>query len=222
MKRAWKGDRTFQEWFDGRELRVFSRLDTPAKIQAFLDDLPYSPEERYRCPRAVLRDRTAHCYDGAVFAAAALRRLGHPPLLLDLLADNDDEHLLALYRRGGHWGAVAKSNFVGLRLREPVYRTIRELVMSYFELYYNVRGEKTLRSYLGPLNLTAFDRMGWMVNDEPMDAIALKLETMRLKRLVTEEMVAHLSPVDRRSYQAGLMGANPAGLYRPNKQRATG
>ena len=101
----------------------------------------------------MLRDRKAHCYDGAVFAAAALARLGYPPLVVNLFPKtrNDDEHLLAVYRQRGAWGAVAKSNFVGLRFREPIYRTLRELVLSYFEHYYNVAGKKTLWSYTPPV-----------------------------------------------------------------------
>ena len=105
------------------ERRFISKLTTPAKIQAFLDKLPYSSKSIYRSPLRVLRERVAHCFDGALFAAAALRRLSHPPLILELLPnDRDDDHLLALYKCEGHWGAVAKSNFVGLRFREPIYR----------------------------------------------------------------------------------------------------
>ena len=199
-------------------MRALSRLDSPFKIQAFLDELHYSDEERYRCPRSVLRDRTAHCFDGAVFAAAALRRLGYPPLILNLFPDDrDDEHLLALYQQRGGWGAVAKSNFVGLRFREPIHRTLRELVLSYFEVYYNVEREKTLRSYTRPLNLKSFDHINWMTDDAAMDVIALRLEDFRKIPLITARMAAALSPVDERSYQAGLAGSNPAGLYRPPK-----
>src|SRR3972149_42754 len=182
--------------FTPNELRVFARLDSPAKIQVFLDNMPYSAEERYRCPRSVLQDRVAHCYDGALFAAAALRRLGHAPLIIDMLAHNDDDHLLALFKRGGHWGAVAKSNFVGLRYRETIYRTGRELAMSYFEDFYNVAREKTLRSYTVPLNLKAFDKQDWMTRDETMDAIADKLESIRQGVVITRGMAARLQPVD--------------------------
>ena len=201
--------------FTPNDLRVFARLDSPAKIQVFLDNMPYSAEERYRCPRSVLQDRVAHCYDGALFAAAALRRLGHAPLIIDMLAHNDDDHLLALFKRGGHWGAVAKSNFVGLRYREPIYRTVRELAMSYFEDFYNVAREKTLRSYTVPLNLKAFDKQDWMTRDETMDVIADKLESMRQVVVITREMAARLQPVDKRSFEAGLMGSNAAGLFKP-------
>ena len=199
------------------ERRVFERLTTPAAIQAFLDRLPYSADPIYRCPRTVLRDRKAHCFDGALFAAAALRRLGHPPRILDLFAENDDDHLLALFQVGGLWGAVAKSNFVGLRYREPIHRTLRELVMSYFEDYYNAAGQKTLRFYTAPLDLRRFDRLGWMTDDAPLEAIAQATDRLRRYPLLTPAMARRLLPVDRRSFESGMLGTDPAGLYRPRR-----
>jgi hypothetical protein len=197
------------------ERAIVKGLTRPAGIQAFLDSIPYSTDEFYRCPLRVLRDRTAHCFDGAIFAAAALRRIGHPPLILDLLSNGrDDEHLLALFKVDGCWGAVAKSNFVGLRFREPVYRTLRELVMSYFEQYYNLEREKTLRGYTGPLNLKRFDRLNWMMADETMELIAQRTEAIRRVMLIDAEMEKRLSLVDERSYQAGLTGSDPNGIYR--------
>ena len=198
------------------ERQVMAQLTTPSRIQAFLDEFPYSVESNYRCPLRVFRERIAHCFDGALFAAAALRRLGYPPLVLNMLPnDRDDDHMLALYRRDRYWGAVAKSNFVGLRFREPIYRTLRELVMSYFEQFYNVEREKTLRSYTVPLNLKAFDRFNWMTSDEPLERIGQRLDEIRKIRVLTRRMIAGLSPIDERSYQAGLFGANRTGLYRP-------
>jgi hypothetical protein len=208
----------FETLFTRPELRILSRLDRPARIQAFLADLKYSAADFYRSPRRVLKDREAHCFDGALFGAAALRRLGYPPLILEMHAKHDDCHLIALFRRRGCWGAVAKSNFAGLRFREPVYRTLRELVMSYFESFYNIEREKTLRSYTRPLNLETFDRLDWMRSEEHLEAIADRLDQFRAIRIVTPQMVADLSPVDRRSYKAGLVGANPAGLWRPQSQ----
>ncbi|HEX8984762.1 MAG TPA: hypothetical protein VF767_05000, partial [Bryobacteraceae bacterium] len=124
------------EW---QELR---RLKTPEKVQRFLDcEVGYNKEPggpTCRSPRRVLRDRVAHCLEGALFGAAALRVQGRPPLLVDLEAVRDDDHVLAVFRERGLWGAVAKSNYAGLRYREPVYRTLRELAMSYFEQYYNL------------------------------------------------------------------------------------
>ena len=209
----------FDQHLAKSERQVLKRLRTPNQIQAFLDELTYSTEETYRCPLRVLHERVAHCYDGALLAAALLRRLGHPPLILEMLPNRrDDDHLLALFKEDGHWGAVGKSNFVGLRFREPIHRTLRELVVSYFEQFYNVEREKTLRGYTLPLNLRAFDRHGWMVRDEPLDWIAEKLDRTRRVRLLTPKMIKKLSPLDLRSYQAGLMGANEKGLYRPKQK----
>jgi hypothetical protein len=145
-----------------------------------------------------------------------LRCIGFPPLITELVpGDRDDVHLLALYEVDGHWGAVAKSNFVGLRFREPIYRTLRELALSYFESYYNLAYEKTLRAYRLPLDLAVFEGSGWMVSDAPLDNIAQHLDRRRKIPLITERMCRRLSLVDERSYRAGLLGANEAGLYRP-------
>jgi hypothetical protein len=201
------------------EYQVLGCLKTPSKIQAFLDDLEYSTEEIYRCPLRVLRERVAHCYDGALFAAAMLRRIGYPPLILEMLPNSrDDDHLLALFKKEMHWGAVGKSNFVGLRFREPVYRTVRELVMSYFEQFYNLEREKTLRAYTVPLNLLSFDRHGWMIKDEPLYWIAEKLDRTRRVKVLTPKMVRTLSLLDPRAYQAGLMGADTKGLFHPRRK----
>jgi len=198
------------------ERQLLAKLTTPIKIQAFMDELPYSADAFYRCPLRVLRERTAHCFDGALFAAAALRCLSYSPLILDMVPnERDDDHLLALYKKDGHWGAVAKSNFVGLRFREPVYRTLRELVMSYFEQYYNVEREKTLRGYTVPLNLKVFDKFNWMASDAHLEDIAQRLDAIRRIFVVTPCMADGLSLLDERSYRAGLVGANEAGLYRP-------
>jgi hypothetical protein len=207
--------KTFEQALTEAERRTLAGLATPAAIQAFLDGVPYSIDPIYRCPLRVLRERVAHCFDGAVFAAAMLRRIGHPPLVMEMTSNGrDDVHLLALYKREGHWGAVAKSNVVGLRFREPIYRTLRELVMSCFELYYNLEREKTLRGYTVPLNLKTYDRLDWMTRDEPLDLIADRLDEIRRFPLLTQSMVDGLQPVDERTYQAGLMGADEAGLFR--------
>jgi hypothetical protein len=190
-------------------------LSSPAKIQAFLDSLPYSAEDRYRCPRTVARDRVAHCFDGAVFAAAWLRRLGHPPRVVDMLPNGrDDDHMLALFQVDGYWGAVAKSNFSGLRWREPIFRTLRELVLSYFEDYFNAAGEKTLRAYTVPLNLARFDKQNWLERDETMDMIALAFDRIRKVPLLTPAQAKRLQPVDPRALEAGLLGAKAEGLFK--------
>ena len=211
--------RDFERTLAKSERLVWGQMTTPMKIQAFLDKLPYSIEKGYRCPLRVLRERVGHCFDGALFAAAALRRLGNPPLILNMIAtDEDDDHILALYKRDGYWGAIAKSNFAGLRFREPVYRTLRELVMSYFEQFYNVEGKKTLRRYTVPLHLKAFDNHHWMISDPPIEEIGKRLDEIRKVRVLTRGMIGGLSPVDERSYRAGLVGTIRAGLYRPHQR----
>jgi hypothetical protein len=196
------------------ELRALRELDSPAKIQCFLDSMSYSADPIYRSPRSVLRDRKAHCFDGALFGAAALRLLGHPPRIVDMKAVRDDDHLLAIFKRKGRFGAVAKSNFVGLRFREPIYRSLRELVISYFDSYYNLEYEKTLRGYTVPLDLRAFDRIKWASSDDQLELIADKLDHIPTFELLDAEMVKELSPVDERTYAAGMLGSNPEGIYR--------
>jgi hypothetical protein len=198
-----------------RERKSLTRLSTPFAIQSFLDGIPYSTDDRYRCPLSVLRDRRAHCYDGAVFAAALLRRLGHAPRIVNLFAYRDDEHLLAVFQVDGHWGAVAKSNFVGLRYREPVYRTLRDLAMSYFEQYYNIEGFRSLRSFTRALDLAQFDRDDWMTRDEMMERVAARLDGLQRVPLLTEQMIARLNPIDKRSYEAGMVGTDMAGVFVP-------
>src|SRR5216110_2593609 len=152
--------------FTSSELRTLRALKTPAGIQRFLDEIPYHLAGTAWSPRKVLQEKTGHCLEGAIFAAAALRAIGFPPLILDLEADQDTDHVLAVFKLRGHWGAVAKSNFTGCRYREPVYRTLRELALSYFHIYFNLRGERTLRRYSRPVNLARFDRDEWMTSEE--------------------------------------------------------
>lgn len=203
-------------WTD-EEIEFFRPLHSPFAIQAFLDTVPYSADPIYRCPRRVIRDRKAHCFDGALFAAAALRRIGYQPLILDMLAERDDDHLLALYKADGHWGSIAKSNFVGLRFRDPVYQSLRELIMSYFEDFYNIEGEKTLRGYTLPVDLSRFDRLDWMMKDDGLDEVASSLDRQRRFSILTKAQSEQLQKMDERSYHAGMMGVNPDGLWRPDK-----
>jgi hypothetical protein len=191
-----------------REWRALRALRTPVGIQRALEAMPYHVASSAWSPRRVLREGTAHCLEGAIFAAAALRVLGFPPLLLDLEAVQDTDHVISVYRVRGHWGAIAKSNFSSLRFREPVYRTVRELVMSYFEGYVNLRGERTLRAYSRPVDLARFDRShrGWMTSERDLWWIAEHLVGVPHARVLTAAMARHLSRVDRRSLAAGLVG----------------
>jgi hypothetical protein len=194
--------------FSAQELRALRALRSPGGIQRALDRMPYHLGRTAWSPRRVLRERTAHCLEGAIFAAAALRALGFPPLLLDLEAVQDTDHVLAVYRVNGHWGAIAKSNFSGLRFRAPVYRTLRELAMSYFEDYINLRGDRTLRAYSRPVTLARFDRThpGWMVSEGDLWWIPEHLVRIPHRRILTPALERSLSRVDRRALEAGLVG----------------
>jgi hypothetical protein len=146
-----------------------------------------------------------------------MRRLGYPPRVIDLLPapGTDDDHVLVIYQLNGAWGAVAKSNFVGLRSREPVYRSLRELVMSYFEMYFNIDGMKTLRTYTRPVNLAALDPTQWMWSDAGADAVERHLWTLKSIPVVSPAMASSLSAADPLTFKANTMVVNPAGLYKP-------
>jgi hypothetical protein len=189
------------------------------RIQEYLDGLRYNTEadgETFRSPRRVLRDRTANCIEGAVLAAAAFRVSGKPPLVMDLTAVHDEDHVIAVFRRGRHWGAIGTSKFTGLRFREPVYRTLRELAMSYFEHYYNLKGERTLRGYGRPVNLARFDRISWMACEEDLWPIAEHLEHIPHVSLLTPAMARKLGPLDARLKAAGLLHHPAAGPRKPH------
>jgi hypothetical protein len=198
-----------------RELAVFRRrLGTPSKIQQFLDEIAYNLEtdgDTFRSPRRVLRDATANCIEGAVLAAAALRVQGDPPLIMDLTAVRDEDHVIAVFRRRRLWGAIGTSKFTGLRYREPVYRTLRELAMSFFEHYYNLAGERTLRGHGRPVNLARFDRLHWMTSDEDLWPIAEYLERIPHVALLPPGVAGHLTPLDHRLKAAGLLEHPTAG-----------
>lgn len=193
-----------------REWRAFRALRTPVGVQRALDAMPYHHADTSWSPGHVLHTRTAHCLEGAIFAAAALRVLGFPPLLLDMEAEQDTDHVVAVFKLRGHWGAVAKSNYSGLRYREPVYRTPRELVMSYFDDYWNLRGERTMRRYSRPVNLGRFDRAhpDWMTTEGDIWFIAEHLCDIPHTPLFPPAVARHLTRTDRRSFAAGLVGRN--------------
>jgi hypothetical protein len=156
--------------------------------------------------RRVLRERKGHCMEGALLAAAALRLHGHPPLLMDLETVRDDDHVVALYRERSLWGGIAKSNYAGLRFRAPVYRTLRELALNYFEDYYNLRGERTLRGYSRPVNLKRLDSKGWMTSEEDVWFVADALVAAKHSALFPGKVARALPRMDRRSYEAGMHG----------------
>lgn len=164
------------------EFRALARLNTPAKIQAFLDAIPQNFEigaQTCLSVQEVLRQRRAMCIEGAMLAACALWINGDPPLLFDLKAKHDYDHVVAVYRRGGCWGALSKTNSVPLRGRDPVYRNLRELAMSYFHEYANRRHQKTLRSYSRPFDLRRMKPEQWVTNPKGCWDVGWALEAAR-------------------------------------------
>lgn len=192
--------------FTASELRQLRALRTPVGIQRYLDQIPYHLPISSRSPRVVLRTGSAHCLEGATFAAAALRVIGFPPLVLDLEADRDTDHVIAVFRMRGHWGALAKSNFSGCRYREPIYRTLRELALSYFPIYFNMRGERTLRRYSQPVNLARFDHLDWMTSEKPIWFIAEHLCDVPHRPLLNKTMEKNLTRVDARTMASEMVG----------------
>lgn len=192
--------------FTPAELRKLRSLKDPYGIQRFMDSMPYHLANTAWSPRTVLRENAAHCFEGATFAAAALRANGYPALILDLEAENDTDHVIAIYRIAGHWGAIAKSNYTGCRYREPVYRSLRELALSYFDVYFNLRRERTLRTFSRPVNLARFDSLEWTTTDKPLWFIAKYLFEVHHYRLLPRGMEKKLHRLDDRSFRAGCLG----------------
>ncbi|HWZ42389.1 MAG TPA: hypothetical protein VNW97_02890 [Candidatus Saccharimonadales bacterium] len=192
--------------FSGKELRTLRGMKTPYGIQKYLDAMPYHLADTGWSPRVVLRENTSHCFEGAMLAAAALRVNGYPPLIIDLEAEKDTDHVVAVYRERGHWGALAKSNYTGCRYREPVYRSLRELALSYFDVYFNLRRERSLRTFSRPVNMARFDHLDWMTSEKPLWFVAEYLFDIKHYKLLRPGMAKRLHRLDERSFRAGCLG----------------
>jgi hypothetical protein len=204
------------EW-NKEEIKLLKTLDNPDKIQAFLDSIDYNPNYECRSPRWVMKKRSAHCFEGAIFAASALQFIGYKPLIIDMKAENDDDHVIAVFKKIGYWGAIAKSNFTTLRYREPVYRSLRELIMSYFDFFFNTDGSKSLRSYSRPFDLNYFESRNWATTDEDLEYIGDKIESLHHYPVATKKMISRLYKASDTMMKAGMLGSNPDGLFRPKK-----
>ncbi len=190
-----------------QELRLLTSLRTPQKIQDFLDTLPINFEKRGETcmsPRRVLRTRIAHCMEGAMLAALALRLTGHRPLVLDLkVTDDDYDHVVTLFQHREYWGAISKTNHGTLRYRDPVYKSVRELAMSYFHEYTESKGKKVLRSYSRPVDLSRFDARGWMTDEEDVWYVPEYIDNVRHCTILTRSQLSRLRPADRMERRIG-------------------
>ena len=191
-----------------KEFAAFKKLSTPAKVQDFLNRLPINFEytgETLRSPLETLRHREAHCFEGALLAAAIFWYHGAPPLLLDLeTAPDDESHVVALFKQNGHWGAVSKTNHAALRFRDPIYKTIRELALSYFNEYFKDNGKKTLRRYSDPINLLRFGS-NWLTSEKDLWYIDEALNTTPHSHLINKKMVNQLRLADPIEIKAGKL-----------------
>jgi hypothetical protein len=202
------------------ELEFFQSISTPSKIQEFLDSIRYDEEVQCRSPRFVISEKKAHCFEGALFAAAALEQIGHPALVVDLLSekDKDDDHVIAIYKivvkRKNYFGSVAKTNTTVLAGRDPVYSSLHELVMSYYDGYCNLNGERTLRGYSQPVDLRDFDDINWRTTPEDLQpTIGQYLTDVSHEAPFPQELLSHISIVPQKQLEAIIYGANRAGLF---------
>jgi hypothetical protein len=195
-----------------RDLRAkFLSLRTPFAIQEYLDCMPYIGEKRDRSPLNVMLDGQCHCLDGGFLAALALWQIGFKPLLIDLVPDpgKDDDHVLALFQVDDRWGAIAKSNYVNLGFREPVYKNLRELVMTYFEHYVSIHQEKVLRGYTRPLDASHYTHLNWAWDEAGANTLYHKhFYGRKTIPLITKQMAKRLSLVTDRVYAAETMHTN--------------
>ncbi len=215
----------FEERLPAKLRKTFQSLKSPIDIQRYLDGLPYVGEERDRCPLDVMKDGQCHCLDGGLFAALALRRIGEPGLLIDLVPARDkkgnkldDDHVLAVYQRYGLWGAVAKSNYPWLRYHEPVYRTVRELVMSFFEVYYSLYSLKVLRAYTRPFDISRYDRLNYAWDERGATRLYKIFYSRKEVPIIPKKSEALLQPVDKRAYDSGVLGIDWDEVYWPPKK----
>jgi hypothetical protein len=186
------------------ELRIFKKLNTPSKIQDFLETIPINFEEKKKTimsPRYVLREKKAHCFEGALFAAGVLLFHGEKPLLLDLNVDRPDyDHVVALFRRKGKWGAISKTNHAILRYRDPVYTSPREIALSYFHEYFLDNGKKMLRSY-AVFDLSAIKK-NWVIDEENLwyiDRVLNRTKHIPILSKKDKILLRRADPIERKA-----------------------
>jgi hypothetical protein len=177
------------------EAKILQKLSSPRRVQDFLDTLPINMKDTYMSPRRVLSARTAHCMEGALLAAAAFAYHGARPLLLDFQSAYDDEdHVVALFQENGHWGAISKTNHPGLRYRDPIYRSMRDLAASYFHEYYLWDGRKSLRFYSRPFDLSRYCPTSWITAEDDLDWLADTLDASPHTSIVPKGNLRKLRP----------------------------
>ncbi len=196
------------------ERKFFRSLSNAYKIQNFLDELDYNPSDDAASPRYILLSKDAHCLEGGLLAAAALEFHGKKPLMVSLQAENDDHHVITVYKDDKGWGSLSKSNTTLLRGRDPIYKSIRELVMSYFEFYFNLKGQKSLYAYSDPIDLNHFNHWNWRTTEENLVEMGKSFNDIDHYELIGLTELKKLPKVKKSLVDACFLGSNHAGLYK--------
>jgi hypothetical protein len=188
------------------EIKLFKSLNTPAKLQDYLNTLKHNPKDTWRSPRGVIKSGEAYCIEGAILAAGVLQFHGHKPLILDIRGfDPDVDHVLAVYKQRGFFGAISKTNHAVLRYREPVYKTLRELVMSFFHEYFLDSGKKTLRDYSKLVDLSQFNKKQWQTSEKNLEYIAEYLDGVKHYKILKPWQKRNLRKADKIEIEAGKL-----------------
>ena len=196
------------------ERHFLRTLSTPAKIQDYVNGLVYNPTDHASSPRWVMITGEGHCFEGGLLAAAALELHGHKPLMIDLIAEDDDHHVLAVYKSDTGWGSISKSNTTLLAGRLPYYQSIRELVMSYFDFYFNTKGKHSLYGYSNPINLNRYNNWNWRTTDEDLLKLGMSFNDLTHFEIIDPRVLKKLPPVPKKLQDACFLGADPNGLYK--------
>ncbi len=199
-------------FWNSKEEKILKSLNTATKISQYLAKLTYKVADGCFSPRLVMNYREAHCFDGAMFAAAALEYHGQRPLIVDLWAQDDDEHLLCVYQKNGLWGSIAKSNTSLLLERSPVYSSVRELVMSYFDLYFNYYGQLGLYAYSHPINLNVFNKFAWRTTDNNLEFLSSLIDQRKHYEIIEPKKLRKLPKVNAVIKKACFLNSNLAGV----------
>jgi hypothetical protein len=196
------------------EKAFLKHLNSPERIQSYLDALDYNPVEDAISPRYVMMTGDGHCLEGGFLAAAVLEYHGYLPLMVDLQAENDDHHVITVYKTKHGWGSFSKSNTTTLRGRDPIYSSVRELVMSYFEFYFNLKGEKSLYAYTNPINLNKYNRWNWRTSDENLVDLGRSFNDLVHYEVVDQKLLKSLPRASSKIIEACFLGANPDGHFK--------
>jgi hypothetical protein len=191
------------------------KLDSAWKIQTYISTIPYNPDDYCRSAERVFLEKKAHCMEGALLAALALERLGHEPALLHFRSHRDDDHVVTLFQEKGLWGAVGKSNTTLLGWRSPVYETVRELAMSYFPFYFNLKGQMSLISWAGPVKLSNYEKKwDWREGVGDVSDMGSSFYREKAQKIMSAKAIEKIPKASKLLTKACFLGADASGLYK--------